>query len=139
MSASNGVIRIGRKGIKKFAFGDDGPVFEVDVVVAMQGWIAVDESFRQMEGEHKGEILTEDMSRYHQAAVDFVEELAGAEYSGKLSKAEALDFIARLSEQHTELVDFFRPRKRERPESQDTSGAELVFSEEGAPSPSSTN
>ena len=47
MSAgSNGVIRVGRKGRKKFAFGEGEP-FEVDVVVAFQEWICIDDGFRE--------------------------------------------------------------------------------------------
>ena len=42
MSANNGIIRIGRKGIAKFAFGSDGEPFEVDVVVAFQRWIEIE-------------------------------------------------------------------------------------------------
>lgn len=137
MSASNGVIRIGRKGIKKFAFGEDGPVFEVDVVGAFQRWIAIDESFRGDSGEEK--VKTIDMPQYHQAAVTFAEELGGPAYTGKVTIAEALDFKARLQEQYEELADFFRPKSREKPDSLGTSGAELRFSVEPDPSPTSTN
>ena len=140
MSASNGdgVIRIGRKGIKKFAFGD-GPVFEVDVVQAMQQWLGIDEQHRQPEGDDKGKILTEDMPTYHQAAVHFVVGLANPTGVPTITIAEALDFIARLREQFDELADFFRPKRREKDESPGTSGVELQFSEEPAPSPTSTN
>lgn len=137
MSARNGVIRIGRKGIKKFAFGDDGVPFEVDVVSAFQEWLSIDESLRQQDGDKAGTILTEDMHRYHQAAVQFVERLSdnrtdeGGAYH--ITTAEALDFIARLREQYDELADFFRPKRREREESPGTSGADLVFSEDAAP------
>lgn len=113
MSSNNGIIRIGRKGIKKFAFGEDGPPFEVDVVVAFQEWINKDKEFRQ---EGSGEILSIDMPAYHTAAVEYVSRLSGAE----ITTAEALDFIARLREQYDELVSFFRPRSMERPGSPDT-------------------
>ncbi len=146
MSANNGVIRIGRKGIKKFAFGEDGAPFEVDVVVAFQEWIRVDESFRQTEGEKVDQILTVDVPAYHQAAVEFVQKLTsvpdsdGRGYSHiNITTAEALDFIARLNEEYTELAHFFRPKKRERDESLATSGAELRFSVEPDHSPTSTN
>lgn len=127
MSASNGVIRIGRKGIKKFAFGEDGVPFEVDVVVAFQEWIGIDRTFRQDEGD--GPIRPDDMPDYHRAAVDYVCRLSASE---KLTTAEALDFIARLREQYDELVVFFQPRLRPEPGSPDTSGAhsEMRFSVE---------
>jgi hypothetical protein len=144
MSAGNGVIRIGRKGLKKFAFGEDGAPFEVDVVAAFQQWIGIDEQHRQTDGERKGSILSEDYAAYHQAAVDFATGLTvkqGATVADipDITIAEALDFIARLREQYDELVDFFRPKRPERDESPGTSGVELQFSEEPEPSPSSTN
>lgn len=116
MSQSNGVIRVGRKGIKKFAFGEDGEPFEVDVVVAFQQWINTDARFRGEDGEQR--IRNEDMPAYHQAAVEYVKELSNGQ---EVTTAEALDFIARLREQYDELVDFFQPKLRPRPGSQDTS------------------
>lgn len=139
LSANNGVIRIGRKGIVKFAFGADGEPFEVDVVVAFQQWIQTDESLRQNDGPDKGTVLTEDMPQYHQAAVQFVTELRDSGTKGDkpsdvswITTAEALDFIARLREQYDELADFFRPKKRERDDLPASSEAELHFSAEGA-------
>ena len=131
-AGANGVIRIGRKGLRKFAFGDDGEPFEVDVVVAFQDWVATDESFRPAVRDEEGgrPIPGGDMAAYHLAAVEFVARLSGG--TADLTTAEALDFIARLREQYDEMVDFFRPRSRKKPESPDSSGAELRFSVEGA-------
>ena len=135
MSKSNGVIRIGRKGIKKFAFGEDGTPFEVDIVEAWQGWITVDDGFRPVDEDEQGNRLipVSEMAAYHAAAVAYVEMLAGTDTSqpNTISKAEALDFIARLREEYDELADFFRPKSRQKPDSPATSGAELRFSVEG--------
>lgn len=136
----NGVIRIGRKGIKKFAFGDDGTPFEVDVVVAFQQWAAIDEGFRDKTEDDS--IPTADMRAYHEAAVDFVNSLRfttgnASEAVNKLTTAEALDFLARLREQYNEVARFFRPNPSEKQDSPDTSGADITFSEEG-PSPDLT-
>lgn len=142
MSESNGVIRVGRKGLKKFAFGDDGPPFEVDVVVAFQRWVSIDDSFRPEEENEEGgrPIPNSSMEEYHRAAVMFVNELAGGvqptgsrvgPYS-RITTAEALDFIARLREQYDELANFFRPKLRESSDSPATSGVEHQFSEEGS-------
>lgn len=130
MSENNGVIRIGRKGLKKFAFGDGEP-FEVDVVSALQAWVAIDESFRPETEDENGNrpVATSDMLAYNQAAVSFCKELAG-EADGPTSKAEALDFIARLREQYDELAHFFRPNLQKERDSPVSSGAELRFSEE---------
>lgn len=128
MSGSNGVIRIGRKGLKKFAFGDDGAPFEIDVVATFQRWIEIDEQFRPEESNEEGSrsIPTTRMPEYHQTAVLFIKELGG----GKVTIAEALDFLARLRECYDELVVFFRPKSREERDSPDTSEVELRFSAE---------
>lgn len=144
MSASNGVIRIGRKGLKKFAIGEENdpralPVFEVDVVVAFQNWLMVDDEFRPEEEDDKGNrsIPIQRMGDYHEAARRFTLELVMAGGGGNpddnnaITTAEALDFIARLRECYDELADFFRPKLRREPESQGSSEeASLVFSEE---------
>jgi hypothetical protein len=131
MSANNGVIRVGRKGKKKFAFGDDGAPFEVDVVVAFQQWIAIDESFREQSEDRS--IRTADMAAYHKAAVEFVKELSRDDrtlQTQEITTAEALDFLARLREQYDELADFFRPKLRDEQDSPASSGVELRFSAE---------
>lgn len=127
MSAGNGVIRVGRKGRKKFAFGEDGEPFEVDVVVAFQEWICIDETFR--ENTEDRSVPTSDMPAYHQAVLQFANRLSNNTCD---NTAEALDFIARLREQYDECAAFFRPKSRDEPDSPDSSGVELRFSTEGA-------
>lgn len=155
MSASNGdgVIRIGTKGRKKFAIGDEGdprdlPVFELEVVSVMREWFAIDETFRvdSPDDDTLRVIPPERMPEYHETARAFVTSLifppAPAPTSGTaappapereppITIAEALDFLARLREQYNDLADFFRPRSRKERASPDTSEAELQFSEEG--------
>ena len=134
MSKDNGVIRIGRKGLKKFAFGEDGKPFEVDIVSAFQEWISIDDAFREEEDtEGIRSISLERMPAYHQEAVALVERLSTAGETREpvvVTPAEALDFLARLREQYDELAVFFRPKLREKRDSPDTSEAELRFSVE---------
>lgn len=130
MSANNGVIRIGRKGIKKFAFGEDGTPFDVDVVVAFQRWIEIDNEFRQDNDGSEGRLIAlSDIPLFHKAAVEYVRGLSG---SYDVTTAEALDFIARLREEYDKLADFFQPKSLEELASPSTSEAasELQFSEE---------
>lgn len=143
MSKENGVIRVGRRGTVKFAFGEDGAPFSVDVVTAWQEWICIDEEFREREGR-EGQVLNQDMPEYHQKAVEFAKRLGTTEVIEKtpegpvsrgfiepdITTAEALEFIARLREQYDEVATFFRPRLREERDSQDSSEAELRFSVE---------
>jgi hypothetical protein len=113
---NNGVVRISRKGTKKFAFGEEGQPFEVDVVAAFQGWIDVDKQFRVTEDSS----LT-DLPAYHQAAVIHVKNLSGYD----VTIAEALDFMARLREVYDDLAVFFRPRS---PEERGSPGTSAVAS-----------
>lgn len=126
---SNGVIRIGRKGVKKFAFGDGEP-FDVDIVVAFQEWIGIDDEFRPAEPDADGRrpIPTAEMPRYHAEAAAYVSRLSNVD----VTAAEALDFIARLREQYDELAVFFQPKSLVERDSQSSSEpvSELRFSEE---------
>ena len=125
---SNGVIRISKKGIKKFAIGNGG-AFDLDIVQAFTKWIQIDESFR----EDDRTIKPENMPEFHQSAIDFVSYYAAGNVSAPITTAEALDFLARLREQYEELANFFQPKLSEEPESRDTSGEVSVqFSEESA-------
>jgi hypothetical protein len=139
----DGIIRIGKKGLRKFAIGDEGAPgsepFVVDVVQAFQQWIVIDDSFRPTEEDVEGRhlIAPGDMVAYNRAAVEFVNDLANSGDTPKpatrATTAEALDFLARLRECYDELADFFRPRSRDERASPDTSAEHsptLVFSEE---------
>lgn len=136
--SNNGVIRVGRKGLKKFAFGEDGAPFEVDVVAAFQGWLCVDDEFRERDGCVDRVINTRDMPEYHQAAVAYVQSFAHDSRITEtrhpervdLTIAEALEFLALLRKEYDKLVTFFRPKSQDVPDSPDTSAGELQFSEE---------
>lgn len=129
MSQSNGVIRIDKKGKKKFAFGD-GEVFEFDVVEVFQKWIIIDDQFRPDEPNEAGHrvISVEEVPQWHQALVLFVKSLMVSDQD--ITIAEGLEFLARLREEYDKLVDFFHPRSKDEHESPDTSRSEIVFSEE---------
>lgn len=142
MSANNGVIRIGRKGIKQFAFGEEGTPgsepFNVEIVTAFEAWLAIDNNFRPVQEDSDGNrpVPMEELPKHTNALVLFVESLrpeAPKKLPGyePVNSAEARDFLARLREAYDELVVFFRPKSRQEQDSQDTSGGtSLQFSEE---------
>lgn len=151
MSTNNGVIRVGKKGLRKFAFGEEGTPgsepFELDVVRTIQEWFNIYNEFREAGVENEEGVKTipsAEIPKFHQAAVDFAEDCRAKEAKNQLAQrdyetsgyqvvtvAEALDFIARLRECYEELVGFFQPKSREEPASPATSAVELRFSEEG--------
>jgi hypothetical protein len=109
MSEENGVIRIGRKGKFKFAFGDDEP-FEVDVIEVHDSWYATDQQFR----DEKGEIPVDKTLQYHETERAFVQNIVNASYGhGRqstapiLTHAEAMEFIARVATEVRKLAPFF--------------------------------
>jgi hypothetical protein len=141
MSQSNGVIRIGKKGLKKFAFGEEGAPgsepFVVDVVSAFEDWLVIDDNFRPTERDSEGNrnIPRVEIPAYHAAAVAYAEKVRGnVEGAEPITTAEALDFMARLREEYDALLHFFRPKSLPEPGSPDTSKEDSVlqFSEEPA-------
>jgi hypothetical protein len=137
MSEHNGIIRIGRKGIKKFAFGD-GPAFEVDVVAVFQEFLRIDDVFRPAEEDEGGfrRMPLDQVSHFHGRLLEFVQQLSNQ----TVSTGEALDFFARVREEYDALADFFLPKRRKKDESSATSEeGSLRFSAEPDPSATSTN
>lgn len=134
--ADNGVIKIGRKGRKKFAFGEDGKPFEVNVVAVMQDWIIADGQYRYARNQdntpENQKLSDTDIPGYHELAVSFVKKCAAAGGTGEVDicEAEALDFLARLRECYDEMVDFFHPKSRGKQGSPASSEPALQFSEE---------
>lgn len=123
MSQSNGsgVIRIGRKGLKEFAFGDEGTPgsepFKIDVVTTFQHWLILVDSFRGEQTDDEGNHLIprEVVPTYHQAAIEFVEGWRCPDPEARktpgyqaLTTTEALEFTARLREEYDRLADFFQ-------------------------------
>ncbi len=143
---SNGVIKIGRKGRKRFQFegqhdGCEGPEFVLDVVDAFEGWLVVDDQFRsnyEPDADGNRVIPRSDLPEYHRVLREHMQALQGPRREGQpepveISTADALDFVARLREQYDELAHFFQPKSRTEPESPATSAepsAELRFSVE---------
>lgn len=134
-NGSNGVIRIGRKGLKKFAFREDGAEFEFDVVDVSHKWWGEDEKIREKYVDRL--IPTDGLEEYYDVAVAFVKELSEA-VPDDLTKAEAMEFLAHLREQYDELADFFQPKKREERASPATSAPASEFLEEEDSLPHST-
>ncbi len=116
---NDGVIRIGRKGLRTFAFGDDKP-FTVDVVVQMQQWIIIDDAFRPVTPNENGEhpIPKAEMPAFHEAGRQFVMGIAktGEEPAPDLTVTEAFEFLAELRNAYNEMLDFFVPKSSHKPE-----------------------
>lgn len=98
----NGVIRIGTKGRKKFAFGDGQP-FLVDVVDLSNKWAAIDTAYREPDGT----VAPSKMLALNNDLWNFVREETGVM---DISKAEAIEFMKHVTDEATALSDFFVPK-----------------------------
>ncbi len=144
MSSSNGppIIRIGSKGRRTFAFGEEnapkGKPFTIDVVAIWQQWCDVHRSFQ---GED-GKIPRDKAMETNIALMKFCADLSGARLPGnlgpltegapageeELTLAEALHFMTAVQEEVDALEDFFKVKSREKPSSPPSS-TRVSFSE----------
>ena len=120
MSAENGIIRTKSKGRKKFAIGEEGEPFEIDVIRTLDEWILIDRSFR---GED-GKII--DLLAWKQESKDFIERVSGEK---DLDDSTVLEFLALLQEEAGKLQGFFVPKPVEKPSLLEPTTARLTFSQ----------
>ncbi len=112
MSESNGdeVIRIEKKGVKKFAFGS-GPVFAVDVLRCWDCWSGIDDEFR----DATGNVPKEKLAAWRKAQLSFARDWVRATMDppeaekivAEIDDGQALAFVNRLGNCIKGLKDFF--------------------------------
>jgi hypothetical protein len=113
MSEANGVIRIGRKGKMKFAFGD-GPAFEVDIIEIHDEWWVIDQSLRDAENK----VPVDQTCAYNMSKLTYVQNIvnkACGPGAPILTHAEAAEFIVKVQQEVLKLRDFFDPALSEQP------------------------
>lgn len=115
------VIKIGRKGLRRFALGDGEPV-ELDVIHVWNQWLEVDRAFRD---EHD-KIPRERWGEYSAAEVEFARQMLQAGEDQRFSETEAKEFIRLLGEEAEKLTAFFVPRSRGEPSSPQGSALQLI-------------
>lgn len=114
--STNGVVRIARKGIVKFAFGEEGDEFSVDVRVIYDAWTEIDWQLRN----EKGELPTDKRVEHGQNRIRFVQAVVNDAYAAnglaaipEVSGSEAIAFIDRVVEEVEKIHNFFSPKKDE--------------------------
>jgi hypothetical protein len=120
-SSENGIpiLKIGRKGKMRLAFGDGQP-FEIDVIGVNAAWSAIDNQFR----DDKGQIPREKLAELHSEAWNFVR---GLSKQDDLSLAEALEFLRVITEEGEKLKGFFEIKSSAKPSSPERTTA--IYSE----------
>lgn len=137
-TSTNGVVRINKRGLAKFQFGEDDadppePVLTLDVIAIYDAWYPVEWALRDKEG-----VLTPDkQDEYGQSRLDFVQSVVNDAYKAasadapvpQITRAEAEMFLAEIVKKTRELRDFFSPRSETPSSSPGSSGAEIRFSQ----------
>jgi hypothetical protein len=133
---SNGVLRVGRRGrgLKKFAFSDDGPGVEIDVIEVYDEWCDVDEDMRDDASKIKIS-----MNEYGRKRQEFVQGLVSNAYAKTgqekvvpvITRAEAEDFIRMIFTEVKVLRNFTSEKTANDSSSPGSSGpeTELRFSQ----------
>ena len=112
IAEQNGVIRITRKGRVKFAFGEDGEPFDVDVMGVWNEWVQVSRSIEGIDGK----IPNDKIVAFDETKRAFVQAKVQDAYKGRqepipvLSHIEAVEFLNLIWNEVERLRPFFEPK-----------------------------
>jgi hypothetical protein len=138
MSESNGsgILKVGRRGLRKMQYDDNTPVVELDILHVSNQWAEIDAEFRN----DKGEILPNKNGEYLAAAVRFASAilqvpmpmqaapgLSLPEQPLPLSIADAFHFLKLINDESEKLKPFFVIESAAKPSS--PSSSEVAFLE----------
>lgn len=125
MSESNGerILKVGRQGRRQIQFGDDDPVFEIDVIEVYNQFIELDMKFR----DEKGGFDKTRTADWNKACWGFVQQEvvlahlpdqeAAAKINAAMSLTDARRFLKLLQEEADRLIPFFKLELGEKPSS----------------------
>ncbi len=134
MSVTNGVVRIGKKGIKKFAFGD-GPEFEVDAIAASNDWDEFSEQFWEVGPD--GTKTLKSGKEYYTYLQQWVTQLNNGVPVSQMEAAEFLKEIRLYVESCADFFDIRRHKKQPSPGSSESTASASPPLNETSSSPAS--
>lgn len=142
-TADDGVIRIGKQGVKKYAFAT-GPAFEVDLVRAFDWWIEIDGTFRGADGA----VPKDQLAAWNKARVNFarlyvtalarpapdgsppaLDQQVANEIVAGMDDAQCLGFLLSVESEVGKLKDFFAALTGAEPSPAPPSESATVFTE----------
>jgi hypothetical protein len=134
-TSTNGVVRINKRGLAKFQFGEDEgePVLTLDVIAIYDAWHSVIWELRDKDG-----VLPNDKQNdYGQNRLNFVQSIVNDAYKKAdanapvptITRAEAEMFIAEITKKAEELRAFFYPPKETPSSLPGSSATEIRFSQ----------
>lgn len=130
----NGVIRIGRRSLRKFQFEDAGPVVEFDVIEVSDQWHEVNFALRVKEGDDLV-LPPEKFNEFKVNQLNFVQSLVNDAYeklgaqAPQLTRGEAEEFIRQVQEATVQLRNFTSPRTDETSSAPESMDRGLDFSQ----------
>ena len=125
--SQNGVVRITKRGVVKFAFGETGKEFEVDVVQVYDEFVEMEWGFC----DENNKIPKEKHPEYRKARVDFTQAIVNDAYGNEtapiITRGESDEFISRILEEVAKLRPFSKESSEEKQSS--PSSTEIRFSQ----------
>ena len=115
----NGVIKLSRRGLVKFQFEDDQPVFAVDVLAVYDAWHEVNWQLRILDEQGMGIVPNDKQDEFGQNRLNFVQATVNDAYARlempvaapQLTRAEAEAFIEEITKKAAELRNFTYGKK----------------------------
>lgn len=125
MSEGNGdgIIVVGKKGLRKFRYDDKTPPVEIDVLLVSNKWYEIEQLFTV-----DNTIPVENYERRFNAAVDFVKEILQIPEQENVSYTSAMHFIKLLNDEAEGLKSFFEPKSGAGRSSPENSAVGATFS-----------
>jgi|HubBroStandDraft_2_1064218.scaffolds.fasta_scaffold461036_2 hypothetical protein len=111
-ATDNHVLRIPRQGMAKFALGDDGPTFELDLIHAHDGWIGIQNGYFDEAGkipDAKADEWRETRRAHFQALVQEAYNAINAGEAPRMTRWEVEHIWHVVREEVRKLRDFLSP------------------------------
>lgn len=117
MSANNGVIRIIKRSLRKFQFGEEEPVVTLDVIEVSDQWHEINFALRVLEGDSYV-LPSNKVNEFAVNRLNFVQGLVAAAYPEgsslpTLSRIEAEEFILQVQKEAGVLRNFTSVKSEE--------------------------
>ena len=116
----NGVIKITRRSLYKFQFGDSGEIITLDIIEIADQWHEINFALRILEGD-SWILPPAKVNEFGVNRLNFVQSLVNDAYAlqhpsvqaPSLSRIEAEEFIRQVQKGADELRNFTLPKKEE--------------------------
>lgn len=132
-ASMNGVIKIAKRSMRKFQFGDDQPVVEFDVIAVYDQWHQVNFALR-VKQDDDWIVPADKVDEFGLNRLNFVQALLNDAYpegivAPTLTRSEAEEFIKQVQNEAAELRNFIYPKSDETSSAPESTEQETRFSQ----------